>query len=132
MAHTNGINHTGLTVRDLAQTTAFFVDVLGWNVTAQDPAYPRNTVTDGSARLTLWQADLTGGIAAFDRRRNVGLHHIAFTVESEARLMALADTVAAYPGCEVEFMPEFMGTGPRKHMIFAEPGGLRVELVWGG
>jgi len=32
----------------------------------------------------------------------------------------------------VEFMPEFMGQGPRKHMIFAEPGGIRLELFWQG
>lgn len=29
MAQTTGLNHLGLTVRDLDQTTAFFVDVLG-------------------------------------------------------------------------------------------------------
>lgn len=132
MAHTIGINHTGLTVRDLDQTTAFFVDVLGWDVTARDPVYPRTTVTDGSARLTLWQADVTGPRRDFDRRANVGLHHIAFTVPSEAALTDLATRVAATPGVAIEFLPEFMGTGPRRHMIFAEPGGLRIELVWAG
>jgi catechol 2,3-dioxygenase-like lactoylglutathione lyase family enzyme len=132
MAKTSGINHTGLTVCDLDQTTAFFVDVLGWDVTARDPDYPRNTVTDGSARLTLWQADVSGPMRAFDRRANIGLHHIAFTVPSEDALNDLASKVAAYPGVRVEFLPEFMGHGPRRHMIFAEPGGLRIELVWAG
>jgi len=132
MAQTQGINHTGLTVHDLDRTTAFFQDVLGWEVTARDPDYPRSTVTDGHARLTLWQADVAGPRRSFDRRANIGLHHIAFSVASEAALMTLADTIAATPGVVVEFMPEFMGAGPRKHMIFAEPGGLRIELVWGG
>ena len=132
MALTTGINHTGLTVRDLEQTTAFFVDVLGWTETARDAAYPRTTVTDGQARLTLWQADVAGPMRVFDRRANIGLHHIAFTVESEAVLNTLAETISATPGVLVEFIPEFMGSGPRKHMIFAEPGGLRIELVWAG
>lgn len=132
MARTQGINHTGLTVRDLDQTTAFFVDVLGWEVTARDPDYPRSTVTDGQARLTLWQADRAGPMRGFDRRAQIGLHHIAFSVASEDELIDLARIAADYPGVVVEFPPEFMGTGPRKHTIFAEPGGLRIELVWAG
>ncbi|WP_375280762.1 VOC family protein [Pseudooctadecabacter sp.] len=55
MAQTIGMNHLGLTVRDLTQTTAFFRDVLGWGVIATDPDYPRSTVTDGHLRPTLWQ-----------------------------------------------------------------------------
>ena len=58
MAKTTGLNHLGLTVRDLATTTAFFADVLGWDVTARDDSYPRTTVTDGSLRLTLWQVQV--------------------------------------------------------------------------
>ena len=29
-------------------------------------------------------------------------------------------------------MPELLGSGPRKHMIFFEPGGIRLELIWSG
>ena len=71
MAQTQGINHTGLTVYDLEQTTAFFQDVLGWEVTARDPDYPRSTVTDGQARLTLWQADVAGPRRSFCLRLKV-------------------------------------------------------------
>ena len=131
MALTSGLNHLGLTVRDVDQTTAFFVDVLGWDETARDPSYPRTTVTDGSLRLTLWQVQV-GDAAAFDRKSVLGLHHLALEVADEATLNALAKTLSAHPDVAVEFMPEFMGAGPRRHMMFAEPGGLRIELLWAG
>ncbi|MDA9208530.1 VOC family protein [Octadecabacter sp.] len=130
-AKTIGMNHLGLTVRDLSQTTTFFCDVLGWDVTAEDPNYPRNTVTDGTVRLTLWQVQVDGP-APFDRKTNLGLHHLALEVADEAALLALGETLAETDGVEIEFMPEFMGAGPRKHMMFAEPGGLRIELLWAG
>lgn len=132
MAATQGINHLGLTVRDLDQTTAFFTDCLGWDLSARDDAYPRTTVTDGTSRLTLWQADTSGPMTAFDRRANIGLHHVAFEIPTLAAFQDLAVQVQSHPGVMVEFMPEPMGAGPRQHMMLAEPGGLRIELVWPG
>ncbi|MBG6155708.1 catechol 2,3-dioxygenase-like lactoylglutathione lyase family enzyme [Labrenzia sp. EL_159] len=132
MSKTVGLNHLGLAVADLDQTTLFFEKILGWTETARDDAYPRNSITDGTLRLTLWQVDKSVSPRRFDRRLNIGLHHLALEVESEEELLRLADVVAAWPGVKVEFMPEFMGTGPRKHMMFAEPGGIRLELVWMG
>ena len=55
MAVTNGINHLGLAVKDLKQTTLFFTDLLGWTESGYDATYPRTSVTDGVVRLTLWQ-----------------------------------------------------------------------------
>ncbi len=131
MAKTNGLNHLGLTVRDLDQTTDFFTQVLGWDVTARDESYPRTTVTDGALRLTLWQVQ-TENPAPFDRKSALGLHHLALEVADEATLIALAKTLAQTKGVEIEFAPEPMGSGPRQHMMFAEPGGLRIELLWAG
>lgn len=130
-AATRGLNHLGLTVRDLEQTTTFFVDVLGWDVTARDDGYPRTTVTDGALRLTLWQVQ-TDDPAPFDRKTALGLHHLALEVPDEATLTGLADTLAQTDGVRIEFAPEPMGSGPRQHMMFAEPGGLRIELLWSG
>ena len=132
MAATSGLNHLGLSVRDLDATTEFFVSVLNWEETARDESYPRNSITDGSLRLTLWQVDHSAPVNGFDRRANVGLHHLALTVASEADLDRLANSISVWPGVEVEFMPELMGSGPRKHMMFREPGGIRVELTWPG
>lgn len=132
MSNTVGLNHLGLAVADLEETTLFFEKVLGWTETARDESYPRNSITDGTLRLTLWQVESSPSPNSFNRRRNIGLHHLALQVESEAELLRLADVVAAWPGVKVEFMPELMGSGPRKHMMFAEPGGIRLELVWMG
>lgn len=46
--------------------------------------------------------------------------------------MNLAATLANTVGVQIEFTPEPMGSGPRQHMMFAEPGGLRIELLWAG
>lgn len=132
LSETLGLNHLGLAVDNLNETTAFFSEVLGWTETARDDTYPRNSITDGKLRLTLWQIDCSKPATQFDRRSNIGLHHLALEVGSEADLKRVANKVAAFPGVKVEFMPELLGNGPRKHMMFAEPGGIRLELIWQG
>ncbi|MEP1930706.1 MAG: VOC family protein [Roseibium sp.] len=127
---TIGINHLGLTVHDLDQTTSFFTDCLNWQLLARDDSYPRTTVADGSCRLTLWQVDQTGLVTDFNRKTNIGLHHFALEVASQEELMAMADKVASWPGVAVEFLPELLSGGPRMHMMFAEPGGIRMEIIW--
>ena len=132
MALTKGLNHLGLAVRDLDQTVGFFVNCLGWSESGRDDSYPRSAVSDGSLRLTLWQVDHNLSVSDFHRRKNIGLHHLAIEVESEQGLVDLGDKVSRYPGVEIEFMPEPVGQGPRQHMMFTEPGGIRLELIWPG
>ena len=132
MHQTQGINHLGLSVRDLEQTLAFFTDCLGWEESGRDDSYPRSAVSDGRIRLTLWQVDHSLDVREFQFRQNVGLHHVAFEVASNAELEAVAEAVTAWPGVEIEFMPEPVGDGPRRHMIFTEPGGIRLEFIWPG
>jgi len=132
MPETQGLNHLGLAVRDLSATRAFFIDLLGWTESGYDAAYPRTAVSDGVVRLTLWQVDHANEVVGFDRRKNIGLHHVALEVESEAKLNALFEKVVAYPGVNVEFAPELVGKGPRKHMMCNEPGGIRIEFIWQG
>lgn len=129
---TRGINHLGLSVRDLNQTVAFFVDCLGWEESGRDDSYPRSAVSDGNIRLTLWEVDHMLDVNAFHFRQNVGLHHFALELETEAELNAIAERVQDFPGVSIEFMPELVGQGPRKHMIFNEPGGIRIEFIWPG
>jgi hypothetical protein len=40
--------------------------------------------------------------------------------------------VLAAPVGQFDFMPELVGKGPRKHMMFFEFGGNRIELIWPG
>ena len=132
MYATRGLNHLGLSVRKLDQTVQFFVDCLGWEESGRDDSYPRSAVSDGSIRLTLWEVDNSLSVNEFHFRQNVGLHHFALEVETEDQLNQIADRVSSYPGVEIEFMPELLGEGPRKHMMFYEPGGIRIEFIWPG
>ncbi len=132
MASTQGINHLGLTVLDLGATRAFFTELLGWEESGYDPAYPRTAVSDGYTRLTLWQVQDADKHVAFDRKQNLGLHHLALSVSSDQALNALYAKVQDFPGTHIEFAPEVVGSGPRKHMMCYEPGGLRIEFIWSG
>ena len=132
MAKTQGLNHLGLAVRDLDQSVAFFVKHLGWSESGRDDRYPRSAVSDGSLRLTLWQVDYDLIVEPFHRRKNIGLHHLALEVPTEAALEALHAQLEADNDVSIEFAPEPVGAGPRKHMMCYEPGGIRVEFIWPG
>jgi lactoylglutathione lyase len=129
---TQGMNHLGLSVLDLGKTLRFFTEVLGWKESGRDDSYPRAAVNDGRLRVTLWQVDRSLDIQPFNRRQNVGLHHLALEVESEQQLHELAQTLKASADVQIEFMPELLGEGPRKHMMCLEPGGIRIEFIWPG
>lgn len=124
---TLGVDHVGLTVSDLDRSRRFFVDCLGWQVVGENPAYPAVFVSDGTTRLTLWQADAEH--VGFDRHRNVGLHHLALKVADLDALRDLHARVSQWPDVVVEFAPELVGKGPRVHCMVREPGGVRIELV---
>jgi lactoylglutathione lyase len=128
-ALTTGIDHVGLAVSDLESSTRFFVECLGWKVVGENPGYPAKFVSDGVSRLTLWQVDKAGGYVGFDRRKNVGLHHLALKVVDRAALDDIYARVSAWPGVEVEFSPELVQQGPRVHCMVREPGGVRLEFV---
>jgi catechol 2,3-dioxygenase-like lactoylglutathione lyase family enzyme len=127
---TKGLNHLGLAVARIEETTAFFTKCLGWVESGRDDSYPRTAVSDGVVRLTLWQVDHALQVNRFDRRKNIGLHHVAIEVSSEADLQQICASVRSYPGAQIEFEPELIGAGPRKHMMCREPGGIRIEFIW--
>jgi catechol 2,3-dioxygenase-like lactoylglutathione lyase family enzyme len=129
-AITSGIDHVGLTVRDLSATRAFFVECLGWSVVGERPAYPAAFVSDGTSVLTLWQVDDPPHCVEFDRRKNIGLHHLAIKVRDRATLDVIYSKVAAWPGVVIEFAPEPSGNGPKIHLMIREPGGNRLEFAW--
>lgn len=132
MAKTIGINHLGLAVNSLDESRRFFVELLGWEESGYDGSYPRTAVSDGSVRLTLWQVDKSDKPVAFDRKANIGLHHLALEVQSEQILNELYQKAIDFSGVKIEFAPELVGAGPRKHMMCNEPGGIRVEFIWPG
>lgn len=127
---TEGVDHVGLTVADLKRSVAFFTDCLGWRVVGGKPDYPAAFVTDGATRLTLWQVSDPGSFTSFDRRNNVGLHHLALKVATLDNLRALHERVSACDGVVVEFAPELSGAGPKLHCMIREPGGCRIEFAF--
>ncbi|MBV9842767.1 MAG: VOC family protein [Sphingomonadaceae bacterium] len=129
-ALTCGVHHVGLAVPDLDAALGFFQDCLGWQLVGRDEAYPAAFVSDGSVMVTLWRVADPATAGSFDRRANVGLHHLALAVADEAALLAAFEKVRRHRGVEVEFAPGPIRAGvDRKHFICAMPGGLRIEFV---
>ena len=127
---TLGIHHVGLAVPDLDAARTFFVEALDWNVVGEVPAYPAVFVSNGHALLTLWRVADPERATPFDRKVNVGLHHLAIAVADHAALTALFEKVRAHAGVKIEFEPGPMGPGASAHhFICAIPGGIRVEFA---
>lgn len=126
---TQGAHHIGLTVPDIAATRDFFTNVLGYGVVGERPAYPAVFVSDGTVMITIWQASDPASATPFDRKTNIGLHHLALKVASQDALAALAADLDAHDGVEIEFSPEALGETPLRHMMTTIPGGVRVEFI---
>ena len=128
-AEVAAVDHVGLAVKDLAASTAFFVDGLGYTARGNDPSYPAAFLSNGQSLITLWQVEDPDAAVGFDRRKNVGLHHLALSVTSFDALDALYERLSKMPGVRIEFAPELSYGGPAKHMMVFEPSGNRIELV---
>jgi len=127
---TLGIHHLGLSVSQLEVSAQFFTEILGWQELRRDDAYPAIFVSDGAIMLSLWQVREQAA-RAFNKDANVGLHHLALQVASDAQLTAIYQTLVKNK-IEIEFAPEPLRDGPMRHMICYEPGGLRIEFIWPG
>jgi catechol 2,3-dioxygenase-like lactoylglutathione lyase family enzyme len=129
-AMTCGVHHVGLAVPDLDAAVAFFCDTLGWQEVGRNDQYPSAFVSDGSTMVTLWRVVDPARSTPFDRRANVGLHHLALAVTDESALLAAFDKVSQHPDVVVEFAPGPIEAGfTAKHFICAMPGGLRIEFT---
>jgi len=126
-AVTVGAHHIGLTVSQLDASARFFVDLLGWTDVRRDPDYPAVFVTDGTIMLTLWGVKAAPP-NAFDKNRNVGLHHLALRVNSFQALEAIYTKLIDH-GISIEFAPEPLKAGPARHMMCYEPSGIRIEFI---
>jgi len=127
---TKGAHHVGLAVRDLEEACGFFLDALGFERVGEVPDYPAAFVSDGTTLLTLWQVADPRSARDFDRRSNIGLHHLALSVPDEKRLDIVFERVRNHPGTRIEFAPEPIRAGSRtRHFICAMPGGIRIEFA---
>ena len=126
---TRGAHHIGLTVPNLAEARAFFVDLLGFGQLGEVPDYPAVFLSDGETMITLWQASDPATATPFDRKNTIGLHHFAMKVDSADVLESLYHKLDATNGVDVEFAPEPLSGGPTKHMMCFIPGGIRMEFI---
>ncbi|WP_395336198.1 VOC family protein [Novosphingobium sp. BL-8H] len=127
---TCGVHHVGLTVPDLEQARSFFCDVLGFEVVGGVPDYPSVFVSDGKVLLTLWRAADPMTARAFDRRANIGLHHLSLAVANNDALEEAWKRVSAHPEVIVDVAPSpiLPGSSTRHFLVFI-PGGIRLELT---
>ena len=129
MAITQGAHHIGLTVPNIEVARDFFVNVLAFQQVGEVPDYPAYFVADGTIIVTLWQATDPVSAIPFNRKTNIGLHHLALKVKDIDTLNSIYQTLLKTEGVEIEFEPELSSGGPSQHMIFYIPGGIRMELM---
>jgi catechol 2,3-dioxygenase-like lactoylglutathione lyase family enzyme len=127
---TLGTHHVGLTVPDLDAAIAFFCEALGFALVGENPDYPCAFVSDGTTLITFWRAADSASAVRFDRKGNIGLHHLAFKVADEVMLANAFARVSAHPGVAIEFGPGPIRAGSAvQHFICAMPGGIRLEFA---
>jgi len=127
---TCGVHHVGLTVPDLDQACAFFCDLLGFDQVGGVPNYPSIFVTDGTILLTLWRAADPTSARAFDRRANIGLHHLSLAVADDAALDDVWSRVSTHPEVMVDAAPGPVRPGSAtRHFLVFIPGGIRLEFA---
>lgn len=130
MSLTHGVQHIGLAVSNLEESAAFFTGLLGWQEVKRREDYPAIFVKDGALKLTLWKTQ-TEQPVQFDRKNNVGLHHLALRVETREGLYRILEVLKANQ-VEIEFEPTVIREGPAMHMMCYEPSGIRIEFYYPG
>ena len=128
-AKTQGAHHVGLTVPDLSAAREFFIEALGFSQVGEVPDYPAAFLSDGSIMITLWQAEDPENAVPFDRRTNIGLHHLALSVGDAEDLARLSTELGSRDDLDVEFTPEGLGDTGIQHMMCRLPGNIRLELI---
>lgn len=130
MSVTHGAQHIGLAVSKLEESAEFFTKILGWEEVKRREDYPAIFVRDSALTITLWKTQ-TDEPVKFDRKTNIGLHHLALRVENKEELFRLLEVLKANQ-IEIEFEPIFIREGPSMHMMCYEPSGIRIEFYYPG
>ena len=87
-------------------------------------------MSDGGVTLTLWLITDPGNAVAFNRKTNIGLHHLAFAVADQAALAKVYERV--WQPSRRHRRVRARAYRPRSaihHFICIMPGGIRIEFA---
>jgi catechol-2,3-dioxygenase len=120
------LNHAVLYVRDLARSTAFYGDVLGFRVKTAFPGAAFLQAADSTNDHDLGLFEI--GAAAGDSgagRTTVGMYHLAWEVGTLVELEEHAERLAAAGA-----LAGASDHGTTKSLYARDPDGLEFEVVW--
>jgi glyoxylase I family protein len=121
---TSGLNHIILTVSDLAQSRAFYGDLLGFEINDLTAEYGVFYFVTGGVAIWFVTHEQTAPGDRFSEFR-LGLDHLAFTAPSEEALRALADKLLA-AGVDTQGVETFAPSG-NLYMAFRDPDNIQLE-----
>ena len=123
------LNHAVLYVRDVAESVAFYREVLGFTYTEGGDAIPGGAFlrAPGSTNdhdLGLFEAGAQAGPSDAGRT-TVGLYHLAWEVDTLGDLEDLAATLRDHSA-----LVGASDHGTTKSLYGKDPNGLEFEIVW--
>ncbi|MEO8227386.1 MAG: ring-cleaving dioxygenase, partial [Gemmatimonadota bacterium] len=121
-----GLNHVRLAERELAPTTAFLVDVLGFKAMGEEGGWHRFGLGAGTSGRYLEVREMPNA-----RRGQWGvgaMHHVAWRVPDDEAEVAAQETILAAHGRPTEVIDRFWF----KSVYFKEPGGVLFEIATDG
>lgn len=117
-----GLSHVSLSVRDLDAAKRFWVDVLGFEVFDEQPAYC--FVFDRAGRLAVILSDHDQTVSGKFDEHNVGLDHLAYAVPHIEALHSWEQRLAALG---VPHSP-IVETDAGHHLNLRAPDNVPIEL----
>ena len=120
------LNHAVLYVRDVARSTQFYGDVLGFRVVSEFPG-AAFLQADGSTNdhdLGIFEIGTAAG-ASDAGQRTVGLYHLAWEVDTLAEMERLRRVLL-----ERGSLVGASNHGTTKSLYAKDPDGLEFEIVW--
>jgi catechol-2,3-dioxygenase len=120
------LNHAVLYVRDVAVSTAFYGEALGFRVVSEFPgaAFLQAPDSANDHDLGLFQIGTAAG-ASDAGRSTVGLYHLAWEVDTLGELQRLAGVLR-----ERGALVGASDHGTTKSLYAKDPDGIEFEVVW--
>jgi catechol-2,3-dioxygenase len=120
------LNHAVLYVRDVAASTAFYGDALGFRVVSEFPGAAFLQAPDSTNDHDLGLFQIGASASPSDAgRTTVGLYHLAWEVDTLGELQRLAGALR-----ECGALVGASDHGTTKSLYARDPDGIEFEVVW--